>query len=136
MFEVNKNCIHKFKHLDADSDIEIIDEKVELTEEIPIEDNINQPPHPPNEGYVSLPSKLSFNLFIGWMVHLLVLTGGGVSMYMSIKSEQAILTEKVTRIEESMYTASEAKLRKEMIDRDIDSLKEEIKEEIKGKGEK
>ena len=136
MFEVNKNCIHKFKHLDADSDIEIIDEKVELTEEIPIEDNINQPPHPLNEGYVSLPSKLSFNLFIGWMVHLLVLTGGGVSMYMSIKSEQAILTEKVTRIEESMYTASEAKLRKEMIDRDIDSLKEEIKEEIKGKGEK
>ena len=136
MFEVNKNCIHKFKHLDADSDIEIIDEKVELTEEIPIEDNINQPPHPPNEGYVSLPSKLSFNLFIGWMVHLLVLTGGGVSMYMSIKSEQARLTEKVTRIEESMYTASEAKLRKEMIDRDIDSLKEEIKEEIKGKGEK
>ena len=33
MFEVNKNCIHKFKHLDADSDIEIIDEKVELTED-------------------------------------------------------------------------------------------------------
>ena len=132
MFEVNKNCIHKFKHLDADSDIEIIDEKVELTEEIPIEDNINQPPHPPNEGYVSLPSKLSFNLFIGWMVHLLVLTGGGVSMYMSIKSEQARLTEKVTRIEESMYTASEAKLRREMFERDIASLKEEIK----GKGEK
>ena len=132
MFEVNKNCIHKFKHLDADSDIEIIDEKVELTEEIPIEDNINQPPHPPNEGYVSLPSKLSFNLFIGWMVHLLVLTGGGVSMYMSIKSEQARLTEKVTRIEESMYTASEAKLRREMYERDIASLKEEIK----GKGEK
>lgn len=132
MFEVNKNCIHKFKHLDADSDIEIIDEKVELTEEIPIEDNINQPPHPPNEGYVSLPSKLSFNLFIGWMVHLLVLTGGGVSMYMSIKSEQARLTEKVTRIEESMYTVSEAKLRREMYERDIASLKEEIK----GKGEK
>ena len=132
MFEVNKNCIHKFKHLDADSDIEIIDEKVELTEEIPIEDNINQPPHPPNEGYVSLPSKLSFNLFIGWMVHLLVLTGGGVSMYMSIKSEQARLTEKVTRIEESMYTVSEAKLRREMFERDIASLKEEIK----GKGEK
>ena len=127
MFEVNKNCVHKFKHLDADSDIEIIDEKVELTEEIPIEDNINQPPHPPNEGYVSLPSKLSFNLFIGWMVHLLVLTGGGVSMYMSIKSEQARLTEKVTRIEESMYTASEAKLRREMFERDIASLKEEIK---------
>ena len=132
MFEVNKNCIHKFKHLDADSDIEIIDEKVELTEEIPIEDNINQPPHAPNEGYVSLPSKLSFNLFIGWMVHLLVLTGGGVSMYMSIKSEQARLTEKVTRIEESMYTESEAKLRREMFERDIASLKEEIK----GKGEK
>lgn len=132
MFEVNKNCIHKFKHLDADSDIEIIDEKVELTEEIPIEDNINQPPHQPNEGYVSLPGKLSFNLFIGWMVHLLVLTGGGVSMYMSIKSEQARLTEKVTRIEESMYTASEAKLRREMYERDIAS----IKEEIKGKGEK
>ena len=132
MFEVNKNCIHKFKHLDADSDIEIIDEKVELTEEIPIEDNINQPPHPPNEGYVSLPSKLSFNLFIGWMVHLLVLTGGGVSMYMSIKSEQARLTEKVTRIEESMYTASEAKLRREMYERDIEALKEEIK----NKGEK
>ena len=132
MFEVNKNCIHKFKHLDADSDIEIIDEKVELTEEIPIEDNINQPPHPPNEGYVSLPSKLSFNLFIGWMVHLLVLTGGGVSMYMSIKSEQARLTEKVTRIEQSMYTADEAKLRREMYERDIASLKEEIK----GKGEK
>ena len=131
MFEVNKNCIHKFKHLDADSDIEIIDEKVELTEEIPIEDNINQPP-PPNDGYVSLPSKLSFNLFIGWMVHLLVLTGGGVSMYMSIKSEQARLTEKVTRIEESMYTASEAKLRREMYEKDIAS----IKEEIKNKGEK
>ena len=66
------------------------------------------------------------------MVHLLVLTGGGVSMYMSIKSEQARLTEKVTRIEESMYTASEAKLRREMYERDIESLKEEIK----GKGEK
>ena len=132
MFEVNKNCVHKFKHLDTDSDIEVIDKKTELTEEIPIQDNINQPPQPPNEGYVSLPSKLSFNLFIGWMVHLLVLTGGGVSMYMSIKSEQARLTEKVTRIEESMYTASEAKLRREMFERDIASLKEEIK----GKGEK
>lgn len=132
MFEVNKNCIHKFKHLDADSDIEIIDEKVELTEEIPIEDNINQPPHPPNEGYVSLPSKLSFNLFIGWMLHLLVLTGGGVSMYMSLKSEQYRLADKVTRIEQSMYTADEAKLRREMFERDIASLKEEIK----GKGEK
>lgn len=127
MFEVNKNCVHKFKHLDTDSDIEITDEKVELTEEIPIEDNINQPPQPPNEGYVSLPSKLSFSLFIGWMVHLLVLTGGGVSMYMSIKSEQSRLTEKVTRIEESMYTASEAKLRREMYEKDIVSLKEEIK---------
>lgn len=132
MFEVNKNCIHKFKHLDADSDIEIIDEKVELTEEIPIEDNINQPPQPPNEGYVSLPSKLSFNLFIGWMVHLLVLTGGGVSMYMSIKAEQDRLAEKLTRIEESMYTEHEAKLRREMYERDIESLKEEIK----NKGEK
>ena len=131
MFEVNKNCIHKFKHLDTDSDIEIIDKKVELTEEIPIEDNINQP-QPPNDCYVSLPSKLSLNLFIGWMVHLLVLTGGGVNMYMSIKSEQARLTEKVTRIEESMYTASEAKLRREMFERDLASLKEEIK----GKGEK
>lgn len=129
MFEVNKNCVHKFKHLDTDSDIEIIDEKVELTEEIPIEDNINQPP---NEGYVSLPSKLSFNLFIGWMVHLLVLTGGGVSMYMSIKAEQDRLTEKLTRIEESMYTEHEAKLRREMYERDIESLKEEIK----NKGEK
>ena len=132
MFEVNKNCVHKFKHLDTDSDIEIIDEKVELTEEIPIEDNINQPPQPPNEGYVSLPSKLSFNLFIGWMVHLLVLTGGGVSMYTSIKAEQDRLTEKLTRIEESMYTEHEAKLRREMYERDIESLKEEIK----NKGEK
>ena len=132
MFEVNKNCIHKFKHLDADSDVEVIDKKIQLIEEVEIEDNINQPPQPTNEGYVSLPSKLPFNLFIGWMVHLLVLTGGGVSMYMSIKSEQARLTEKVTRIEESMYTASEAKLRREMYERDIESLKEEIK----GKGEK
>ena len=132
MFEVNKNCVHKFKHLDTDSDIEIIDEKVELTEEIPIEDNINQPPQPPNEGYVSLPSKLSFNLFIGWMVHLLALTGGGVSMYMSIKAEQYRLSDKVTRIEQSMYTADEAKLRREMYERDIESLKEEIK----NKGEK
>ena len=132
MFEVNKNCVHKFKHLDTDSDIEVIDKKTELTEEIPIEDNINQPPQPPNEGYVSLPSKLSFNLFIGWMVHLLVLTGGGVSMYMSIKAEQDRLTEKLTRIEESMYTEHEAKLRREMYERDIESLKEEIK----NKGEK
>ena len=132
MFEVNKNCVHKFKHLDTDSDIEVIDKKTELTEEIPIEDNINQPPQPPNEGYVSLPSKLSFNLFIGWMVHLLVLTGGGVSMYMSIKAEQDRLSDKVTRIEQSMYTADEAKLRREMYERDIESLKEEIK----NKGEK
>lgn len=132
MFEVNKNCVHKFKHLDTDSDIEVIDKKTELTEEIPIQDNINQPPQPPNEGYVSLPSKLSFNLFIGWMVHLLVLTGGGVSMYMSIKAEQDRLTEKLTRIEESMYTEHEAKLRREMYERDIESLKEEIK----NKGEK
>ena len=129
MFEVNKNCVHKFKHLDTDSDIEVIDKKTELTEEIPIQDNIVQPP---NDGYVSLPSKLSFNLFIGWMVHLLVLTGGGVSMYMSIKAEQDRLAEKLTRIEESMYTASEAKLRREMYERDIESLKEEIK----NKGEK
>ena len=132
MFEVNKNCVHKFKHLDTDSDIEVIDKKTELTEEIPIEDNINQPPQPPNEGYVSLPSKLSFNLFIGWMVHLLVLTGGGVSMYMSIKAEQYRLSDKVTRIEQSMYTVDEAKLRREMYERDIESLKEEIK----NKGEK
>lgn len=129
MFEVNKNCVHKFKHLDTDSDIEVIDKKTELTEEIPIQDNIVQPP---NDGYVSLPSKLSFNLFIGWMVHLLVLTGGGVSMYMSIKAEQDRLAEKLTRIEESMYTESEAKLRREMYERDIESLKEEIK----NKGEK
>ena len=53
-------------------------------------------------------------------------------MYMSIKSEQSRVTEKVTRIEESMYTASEAKLRREMYEKDIAFLKEEIK----GRGEK
>lgn len=72
-----------------------------------------QPQQSIGEGYVSLPSKLSFNLFLGWMVHLLVISVGGTSMYTSMKSEQAILNDKVSRIEANMYTVNEANLRLE-----------------------
>ena len=133
MFKENEDFVHKFKHCDVDSDVVVVDKCMDVYEgEILIEDNINTPqPTPPNEGYVSLPSKLSLNLFIGWMVHLLVLTSGGVSMYMSLKAEQSHLGEKVDRIEAAMYTAEEAKFRREMFEKDIATLKEDLKGEKK-----
>lgn len=124
--EKRDQCYHRFNHRDGEAEIEVVSQTTETV--IPIEDSVNQQPQQSiGEGYVSLPSKLSFNLFLGWMVHLLVISVGGTSMYTSMKSEQAILNEKVSRIEANMYTVNEANLRLEMQKAEIAALKEELK---------
>ena len=123
--EKRDQCYHRFNHRDGEAEIEVVSETTETI--IPIEDSVNQQPQQSvGEGYVSLPSKLSFNLFLGWMVHLLVISVGGTSMYTSMKSEQAILNDKVSRIEANMYTVDEANLRLEMQKAEIAALKEEL----------
>ena len=124
--EKRDQCYHRFNHRDGEAEIEVVSQTTETV--IPIEDSVNQPPqNGTDNGYISLPSKLSFNLFLGWMVHLLVISVGGTSMYASMKSEQAILNDKVSRIEANMYTVNEANLRLEMQKAEIASLKEELK---------
>ena len=124
--EKRDQCYHRFNHRDGEAEIEVVSQTTETV--IPIEDSVNQQPQQSiGEGYVSLPSKLSFNLFLGWMVHLLVISVGGTSMYTSMKSEQAILNDKVSRIEANMYTVNEANLRLEMQKAEIAALKEELK---------
>ena len=123
--------IHKFKCIDSDSDIEIIDKQLEFNIEDNMQSSNNQVPPIPSDGYIRLPSKLSFNLFIGWMAHLIVLTAGGVGMYMSIQSEQIRLADKIERIEKSMYTKEEANLRREMFEREVALLKDELRESKK-----
>lgn len=124
--EKRDQCYHRFNHRDGEAEIEVVSETTETI--IPIEDSVNQQPQQSiGEGYVSLPSKLSFNLFLGWMVHLLVISVGGTSMYSSMKSQQAILNDKVSRIEANMYTVNEANLRLEMQKAEIAALKEELK---------
>ena len=124
--EKRDQCYHRFNHRDGEAEIEVVSQTTETV--IPIEDSVNQQPQQSiGEGYVSLPSKLSFNLFLGWMVHLLVISVGGTSMYTSMKSEQAILNDKVSRIEANMYTVNEANLRLEMQKAEIAVLKEELK---------
>ena len=123
--EKRDQCYHRFNHRDGEAEIEVVSQTTETV--IPIEDSVNQQPQQSiGEGYVSLPSKLSFNLFLGWMVHLLVISVGGTSMYTSMKSEQAILNDKVSRIEANMYTVNEANLRLEMQKAEIAALKEEL----------
>lgn len=61
------------------------------------------------------------------MAHLIVISVGGTSMYSSMKSQQAILNDKVSRIEANMYTTNEANLRLEMQKAEIAALKEELK---------
>ena len=124
--EKRDQCYHRFNHRDGEAEIEVVSQTTETV--IPIEDSVNQPPqNGTDNGYISLPSKLSFNLFLGWMVHLLVISVGGTSMYTSMKSEQAILNDKVSRIEANMYTVNEANLRLEMQKAEIAALKEEFK---------
>ena len=123
--ETRENCFHRFNHRDGEAEIEIVSQTTETV--IPIEDSVNQQPTGQDSGYISLPSKLSFNLFLGWMAHLIVISVGGTSMYSSMKSEQAILNDKVSRIEANMYTVSEANLRLEMQKAEINALKEELK---------
>ena len=120
-------CFHRFNHRDGEAEVEIVSQTTETI--IPIEDSVNQQPQQNSggDGYISLPSKLSFNLFLGWMAHLIVISVGGTSMYTSMKSEQAILNDKVSRIEANMYTVNEANLRLEMQKAEIASLKEELK---------
>lgn len=120
-------CFHRFNHRDGEAEIEVVSQTTETI--IPIEDSVNQQPQQNGggDGYISLPSKLSFNLFLGWMAHLIVISVGGTSMYTSMKSEQAILNDKVSRIEANMYTVNEANLRLEMQKAEIASLKEELK---------
>lgn len=120
-------CFHRFNHRDGEAEIEVVSQTTETI--IPIEDSVNQQPQQNGggDGYISLPSKLSFNLFLGWMAHLIVISVGGTSMYTSMKSEQAILNDKVSRIEANMYTVNEANLRLEMQKAEIAVLKEELK---------
>lgn len=125
--EKREDCFHRFNHRDGEAEIEVVSQTTETI--IPIEDSVNQQPQQNSggDGYISLPSKLSFNLFLGWMAHLIVISVGGTSMYTSMKSEQAILNDKVSRIEANMYTVNEANLRLEMQKAEIASLKEELK---------
>ena len=124
--EKRDQCYHRFNHRDGEAEIEVVSQTTETV--IPIEDSVNQPPqNGTDNGYISLPSKLSFNLFLGWMAHLIVSSVGGTSMYSSMKSQQAILNDKVTRIEANMYTTNEANLRLEMQKAEIAALKEELK---------
>lgn len=96
---------------------------------VAIKDSITPPEH--REGYISIPSKLPLNLIIAWVVQLVILVGVGTSAYTSMKSDQAVFYEKLTRIENNMYTNQEAKLRIEIQDSKIDQLRKEI--EAKGK---
>lgn len=125
--EKREDCFHRFNHRDGEAEIEVVSQTTETI--IPIEDSVNQQPQQNSggDGYISLPSKLSFNLFLGWMAHLIVISVGGTSMYTSMKSEQAILNDKVSRIEANMYTVNEANLRLEMQKAEIAVLKEELK---------
>ena len=125
--EKREDCFHRFNHRDGEAEVEIVSQTTETI--IPIEDSVNQQPQQNGggDGYISLPSKLSFNLFLGWMAHLIVISVGGTSMYTSMKSEQAILNDKVSRIEANMYTINEANLRLEMQKAEIAVLKEELK---------
>ena len=125
--EKREDCFHRFNHRDGEAEIEVVSQTTETI--IPIEDSVNQQPQQNGggDGYISLPSKLSFNLFLGWMAHLIVISIGGTSMYTSMKSEQAILNDKVSRIEANMYTVNEANLRLEMQKAEIAVLKEELK---------
>lgn len=125
--EKREDCFHRFNHRDGEAEVEIVSQTTETI--IPIEDSVNQQPQQNSggDGYISLPSKLSFNLFLGWMAHLIVISVGGTSMYTSMKSEQAILNDKVSRIEANMYTVNEANLRLEMQKAEIAALKEELK---------
>lgn len=122
----NKSCSHRFSHQDGEAEVEIVSTKREV---IPIEDSVNTQPE---EGSIILPSKLSFNLLIGWVVHLVVFTIAGTSMYTSMKTEQMMLNEKVSRIEANMYTKQEANLRLEMQKAEYAVLQEEVKKR-KGK---
>ena len=117
----NKSCSHRFSHQDGEAEVEIVSTKREV---IPIEDSVNTQPE---EGSIILPSKLSFNLLIGWVVHLVVFTVAGTSMYTSMKTEQMMPNEKVTRIEANMYTVKEANLRLEMQKAEITALQEELR---------
>ena len=125
--EKREDCFHRFNHRDGEAEVEIVSQTTETI--IPIEDSVNQQPQQNGggDGYISLPSKLSFNLFLGWMAHLIIISIGGTSMYTSMKSEQAILNDKVSRIEANMYTVNEANLRLEMQNAEIAVLKEELK---------
>lgn len=125
--EKREDCFHRFNHRDGEAEVEIVSQTTETI--IPIEDSVNQQSQQNSggDGYISLPSKLSFNLFLGWMAHLIVISVGGTSMYTSMKSEQAILNDKVSRIESNMYTVNEANLRLEMQKAEIAALKEELK---------
>ena len=117
----NKSCSHRFSHQDGEAEVEIVSTKREV---IPIEDSVNTQPE---DGTIILPSRLSFNLLIGWVVHLVVFTVAGTSMYTSMKTEQMMLNEKVTRIEANMYTVKEANLRLEMQKAEITALQEELR---------
>ena len=125
--EKREDCFHRFNHRDGEAEIEVVSQTTETI--IPIEDSVNQQPQQNSggDGYISLPSKLSFNLFLGWMAHLIVISVRGTSMYTSMKNEQAILNDKVSRIEANMYTVNEANLRLEMQKAEIAALKEELK---------
>lgn len=117
----NKGCSHRFSHSDGEAEVEIVSTKREV---IPIQDSVNSQPE---EGSIILPSKLSFNLFVGWVAHLIVFTVAGTTMYNSMKTDQIILNEKVSRIESNMYTVKEANLRLEMQKAEITALQDELR---------
>ena len=119
-------CFHRFNHRDGEAEVEVVSQTTETI--IPSEHAAkHQPEQNGGDGYISWPSKISFNLFVGWMAHLIIISIGGTSMYTSMKSEQAILNDKISRIEANMYTVNEANLRLEMQKAEIAVLKEELK---------
>ena len=120
----NKSSV-KFTDTDNDSEISVKTKHLRISDTpISISDSISPPET--REGYISVPSKLSLNIFIGLFVQSIALAITGTGMWVSLKNDQANLTNNLARIEANMYTNSEAKLRLEMQDAKIEQLRKEL----------
>ena len=120
----NKSSV-KFTDTDNDSEISVKTKHLRISDTpVTISDSISPPET--REGYISVPSKLSLNIFIGLFVQSIALAITGTGMWVSLKNDQANLSTNLARIEANMYTNSEAKLRLEMQDAKIEQLRKEL----------
>ena len=120
----NKSSV-KFTDTDNDSEISVKTKLLRISDTpVTISDSISPPET--REGYISVPSKLSLNIFIGLFVQSIALAITGTGMWVSLKNDQANLSTNLARIEANMYTNSEAKLRLEMQDAKIEQLRKEL----------